>query len=109
MPRGIRNPLPDLADVDPAELQLAILVVLEERLGPQVREHLRLRRMQFGDALSLVPGGARHVLAQALARNPATVSKAGRLRQTLRHVLQSPGLGRSPSAPRRRYQHHPGT
>jgi hypothetical protein len=32
MPRGVRNPLPDLSDVDPIELQLAILVVLEERL-----------------------------------------------------------------------------
>jgi hypothetical protein len=30
-----RKPLPDLRGVDPTELQLAILVVLEERLGPK--------------------------------------------------------------------------
>jgi hypothetical protein len=63
MPR--RKPLPDLADVDPAELQLAILVVLEERLGPQVRG--LMHRVQFGQLLDSA-GGARRVLAQALAR-----------------------------------------
>ena len=65
MPRGIRNPLPDLSDVDPAELQIAILAVLEERFGPQPRG--LLHRMQFGDLLTEA-GGARRVLAQALAR-----------------------------------------
>jgi hypothetical protein len=60
-----RKPLPDLGGVDPTELQLAILVVLEERLGPQTRS--RLRRMQFGDALTDA-GGARRVLRQALTR-----------------------------------------
>jgi hypothetical protein len=58
---------PDITDIDPVELQLAILVVLEERLGPQTREHMRRRRLQFGDALDLA-GGARRVFAQALAR-----------------------------------------
>jgi hypothetical protein len=62
-----RKPLPDITDIDPAELQLAILIALEERLGPQAREHMRKRRLQFGDALDLA-GGARRVLAQALAR-----------------------------------------
>ena len=65
MPRGVRNPLPDLSDVDPIELQLAILVVLEERLGRQTRN--LLHRMQFGDLLTYA-GGARRVLAQALTR-----------------------------------------
>jgi hypothetical protein len=63
MPRGVRNPLPDLGGVDPAELQLEIFAVLEERLGPLTR----MRRMQFGDLLDYA-GGARRVLAQALAR-----------------------------------------
>jgi hypothetical protein len=67
MPRGFRNPLPDISDVDPIELELAILVVLEERLGPQTREHMRKRRLQFGDALDLA-GGAHRVFARALAR-----------------------------------------
>jgi hypothetical protein len=65
MPRGVRNPLPDLSDVDPIELQLALLAVLEERLGPQTRN--LMRKMQFGDLLTYA-GGARVVLAQALAR-----------------------------------------
>ena len=65
MPRGIRNPLPDLGGVDPAELQLEIFAVLEERLGPQTRN--LMRKMQFGDLLTYA-GGARRVLAQALAR-----------------------------------------
>jgi hypothetical protein len=60
MPRGVRNPLPDLGGVDPIELQLAILVVLEERLGPQTREHLRRRKLQFGDALDLAGGACSH-------------------------------------------------
>jgi hypothetical protein len=47
------------------ELQLALLAVLEERLGPQTRN--LMRKMQFGDLLTYA-GGARVVLAQALAR-----------------------------------------
>jgi peptidoglycan/xylan/chitin deacetylase (PgdA/CDA1 family) len=58
------RPLPDLRDVDPAELQLAILVVLEERLGLKAT---LMRRMQFGDLLADA-GGARRVLRQALTR-----------------------------------------
>jgi hypothetical protein len=65
MPRGVRKPLPDLGGVDPAELQLAILAVLEERLGPQTRN--LMHKMQFGDLLTYA-GGARRVLAQALKR-----------------------------------------
>jgi hypothetical protein len=57
-----RKPLPDLGDVDPIELQLEVLGVLEE---------LRLRhvmgKVQFGVLLKHA-GGARLVLAQALAR-----------------------------------------
>jgi hypothetical protein len=60
-----RKPMPDLDGVDPAELQLAILVELQERLGPQTRK--LMRRMQFGDLLEYA-GGARRVLRQALAR-----------------------------------------
>src|SRR5262249_3439450 len=57
-----REPLPDLVcGVDHAELQLEILAVLEERVGRN------RSRMQFGHRLDYA-GGARLVLAEALAR-----------------------------------------
>jgi hypothetical protein len=40
-------------DVDPAELQLEILAVLEERLGPQTRR--LMHKMQFGNLCSSTP------------------------------------------------------
>jgi hypothetical protein len=60
-----RAPLPDIADIDSAELMLELTAVLEERLGPQARE--LMHRVQFGNLLKHA-GGARFVLAQALAR-----------------------------------------
>ena len=60
-----RKPLPDLGGVDHAELQLEIVAVLEQRLGPKTRTLMRM--MQFGDLLTYA-GGARLVLRQALAR-----------------------------------------
>lgn len=64
-----REPLPGLilGGVDPAELQLEILAILEEYLGPKTRTLMRKNRMQFGDLLDYA-GGARRVLRQALAR-----------------------------------------
>jgi hypothetical protein len=63
MPRGVRNSLPDLGGVDLVELQLEILALLEERYGPLTH----MRRMPFSALLDYA-GGARRVLAQALAR-----------------------------------------
>jgi len=57
-----REPLPDLRDVDLAELQVEILALLEERFGQRARKF-----MAFGNLLTCA-GGARLVLAQALAR-----------------------------------------
>jgi hypothetical protein len=64
MPRGVRNPLPDLSEVDPAELQFEVLSLLEVHFGPRTRN---LMPTQFS-ALLDAAGGARRVLAQALAR-----------------------------------------
>jgi len=57
-----RKLLLDLGGVDPAELQLEVLALLEERFGQRARKF-----MAFGDLLTCA-GGARLVLAQALAR-----------------------------------------
>jgi hypothetical protein len=56
--------LPDIADIAPAELEVEILRVLEEQVGPRARDLLR------GNFSNLVEaaGGARRVLAQARAR-----------------------------------------
>jgi hypothetical protein len=63
MPR--RNPPPDISDIDPVELQLETLAVLEERLGPGCRRIIDDEH--FSKALELA-GGARVVLLLALAR-----------------------------------------
>ena len=60
-----RKPLPDLGGVDPAELQLEVMALLEEHFGQKTLKLVRC--MQYGDMLDYA-GGARRVLAQALAR-----------------------------------------
>jgi hypothetical protein len=58
--------LPDISDVDLAELQLMILTILDQRgLGPEWRRCMR--KPQIGDLLDLAAGGAREVLMTALA------------------------------------------
>jgi hypothetical protein len=62
MPRS--RPLPDISDVDLAQLQLEILAMLDRvELGPEVRQ---LGHIEFGDALDRL-GGARLALMTALA------------------------------------------
>jgi len=62
MPRP--KPLPDLADVDLAELQIAILTVFDaHHVGPEFR---RIMHGEFGDLLEQC-GGPRQVLQTALA------------------------------------------
>jgi hypothetical protein len=53
MPRP--RPLPDLTGVDPTELQLTILAVLDQRgVGPEFRQCMR--GVQLGDILELCGG-----------------------------------------------------
>jgi hypothetical protein len=62
MPQPAR--LPDISDIDPSELMLAILVELERHgMGPEFR---RVMHSEFGDLLDLC-GGPRAVLAAAIA------------------------------------------
>ena len=62
MPRPAK--LPDLTSVDPAELQLTVLTILDQRgAGPEFR---RLMHAQLGDCLDAA-GGAKAVLQAALA------------------------------------------
>jgi hypothetical protein len=57
------KPLPSLEGVDLAELQIAILTILDaNHCGPEFR---RLMHAQLGDCLDLA-GGPRQVLTQAL-------------------------------------------
>jgi hypothetical protein len=59
-----RTKLPDLTDVDLAELQLAVLAIFEQHhMDPEFR---RTMHTQLG-ALLEVSGGARRVLREALA------------------------------------------
>jgi hypothetical protein len=63
MPRRAR--LPDISDIDPNELTLAVLAVLDERhCGPEWRKVMRVP--QLGDLLEHC-GGAKQVLTAALA------------------------------------------
>jgi hypothetical protein len=56
---------PDISDIDPSELMLAVLAVLDERhCGPEWRKVMRAS--QLGDLLEHC-GGAKQVLAAALA------------------------------------------
>jgi hypothetical protein len=67
MPRPAK--LPDLSDVDITELKLMILAMLERHgMGPEWRRCMR--GAQLGGMLDLC-GGARQVLAEALAARPA--------------------------------------
>jgi hypothetical protein len=67
MPRPAK--LPDLSDVDITELKLMILAMLERHgMGPEWRRCMR--GTQLGGMLDLC-GGARQVLAEALAARPA--------------------------------------
>jgi len=79
------KPLPDLGGVDPAELQLEILAILEEHLGQKTRTLMRNNRMQFGDLLDYA-GGARLVLRQSADTAPRLgISAVAGSRSHLRH------------------------
>jgi hypothetical protein len=58
------KPLPDISDVDPNELTLTVLAVLDQHhVGPEFR---KVMHGEFGDLLDRC-GGARQVLEMALA------------------------------------------
>jgi hypothetical protein len=62
MPRP--KPPPDISDLDPSELMLAVLTVFDQHhVGPEFRQGIH---GEFGDLLERC-GGTRQVLAAALA------------------------------------------